>query len=283
MQSWNPFPHSGDDFQYSGRALQDAWDDLHRGDCVPFCDRHWLQRVLDRTPSAAPPDFDGDLATLADQLQQAWRHFHAGNFFEAVELGQQVGALGHAPANKAAGIYATYLEPDPERQRACLLEASQRAEAAVAALPEDPNSHYFLAFNLGRYSQNISVAKALRQGIGGRIQASLQRTLDIEPRHAEAHTAFGMYHAEIIDKVGKMIGGMTYGASVDKAIEHFETALELTPDAPIAHIEYGNGLYLLFGDRKIDEVTELYVKASEMTARDAMEKLDIEAALAELE
>ena len=81
----------------------------------------------------------------------------------------------------------------------------------------------------------------------------------------------GMYHAEIIDKVGKMIGGMTYGASTDKALKYFRKALELTPEAPIAHIEYGNGLYLL------------YIKASEMQPKDAMEKLDIEAALAELE
>jgi tetratricopeptide (TPR) repeat protein len=283
MKNWNPFPHDAASFQYRGRELQAAWAALHSGDCVAFCDREWLQGVLETAPAAAPPGFDGDLTTLAKQIQEAWRQFHTGNFFQAVELGQRAGVLGHAPANKAAGIYATYLEPDPALQKACFLDAVSRAEEAVAVLPDDPNSHYFLAFNLGRYSQSISVAKALRQGIGGRIQTSLERTLEIEPRHAEAHTAFGMYHAEIIDKVGKMIGGMTYGASVDKALEHFETALELTPDAPIAHIEYGNGLYLLFGDRKIDEVTELYVKASEMEPRDAMEKLDVEAALAELE
>jgi len=92
-----------------------------------------------------------------------------------------------------------------------------------------------------------------------------------------------MYHAEIIDKVGKLIGGVTYGASEAQALEHFRKALELTPKAPIANIEYGNGLYLLYGDRKIDQVAELYEKASEMEPLDAMEKLDIEAALAELE
>jgi tetratricopeptide (TPR) repeat protein len=76
---------------------------------------------------------------------------------------------------------------------------------------------------------------------------------------------------------------MTYGASAAKALEHFDRALELTPDSPIAHIEYGNGLYLLYEDNKIDEVSDLYVKASEFEPMDAMEKLDIETALAELE
>ena len=60
---------------------------------------------------------------------------------------------------------------------------------------------------------------------------------------------------------------MTYGASTGKAMRHFETALELTPESPIAHIEFGNGLYLLFADRKLDEVTELYIKALDPQGR----------------
>ena len=76
---------------------------------------------------------------------------------------------------------------------------------------------------------------------------------------------------------------MTYGASADTAIAHFERALELTPLSPIAHMEYGNGLYLLFGDKELDQVTDLYVTASELHPRDAMEYLDISSALAELE
>jgi tetratricopeptide (TPR) repeat protein len=111
----------------------------------------------------------------------------------------------------------------------------------------------------------------------------LQSALELQPDHAEAHTALGMYHAEIINKVGKMLGKMTYGASAGKAIEHFDRALELTPDSPIARMEYANGLYLLYEDDKIDEVSDLYIKASESEPMDAMEKLDVEAALAELE
>ena len=283
MSKWNRFPHTNTDYSYEGDLLLDSWPGLHRGDCVDFPDADWVEQTLDETPDAAPEDFDGDFAALAVSLQDAWRCFHSGDYQGAVNLSAQCGQLAHAVANKAEGIYATYLAPDESQQQAHFLAAIERAESAIQELPDDPNSHYFHAFNLGRYSQSISVVKALSQGIGGKIQTSLQNTLELQPDHAEAQTAMGMYHAEIINKVGKMLGKMTYGASSAKALQHFDRALELTPESPIAHIEYGNGLYLLFEDDRLDEVTDLYVKASELEPKDAMEKLDIEAALAELE
>jgi tetratricopeptide (TPR) repeat protein len=283
MAKWNKFPHDASAFMFEGDALAASWTDLHRGDCVEFPDTGWVQQCLEQAPGTVPVSFEGDVSALASVIQDAWRCFHAGNFQGATRLAEKCGLLAHAPANKATGIYATYLETNEAAQQAYYLSAIERAESAIQVLPDDPNSHYFHAFNLGRYSQSISVVKALSQGIGGKIHTSLQHTLELQPDHAEAHTALGMYHAEIINKIGKMIGKMTYGASADKALEHFEHALELTPDSPIAHIEYGNGLYLLFEDDRLDEVTDLYVKAIELQPSDAMEKLDIEAALAELE
>ena len=279
---WTAFPH-GDAYERDLGALSDDWQRLHLGDRAEWPDQAWVGEQLQAFPEAAPEDFDGDIAGLARSLQEAWQAFHAGRFEDAVRLGDRAGLLGHAPANKASGIQGSYLEDDPNAQQSMFQDAIRRAEAAIAALPEDPNSHYFHAFNLGRFSQSISVVKALKQGIGGKIHTSLQKALHLEPAHAEAHTAMGLYHAEIINKVGKMIGSMTYGASADAAVEHFRTALELFPDSAIAHVEYGNGLYLLYGDKRLDEVTELYVKASELEPKDAMERLDVEAARAELE
>jgi tetratricopeptide (TPR) repeat protein len=257
MAGWKPFPYDASDYDYPGAALKKSWGDLHRGDCEPFPDNA--------------------------ELQEAWRCFHRGDFRTAVELADAAGLEGHAVANKATGIYATYLESDPKRRIEFFKAAIRRAERAIDAFPEDANSHYFHAFNLGRYSQAISVVKALRQGVGGKILHSLKEALRIQPKHAEAHTALGMYHAEIIDKVGKLIGGMTYGASERAALEHFRTALDLTPRAPIARIEFGNGLYLLYGDSRLDDVSELYNEAAETEPLDAMERLDVESALAELE
>jgi len=283
MSKWNSFPHDNSAFMFEGDKLLEAWPELHLGDCVEFPDAEWVQQCLEEAPDAAPVDFDGDCSALAGLIQDAWRRYHSGDFQRATELAGQCGHLAHAPANKAAGIYATYLEPDEDKARACFLDAVKRAEAAIEVLPDDPNSHYFHAFNLGRYSQNISIVKALSQGLGGKIQSSLENAIYLQPEHADANIALGAYYAEVIEKVGKMLGKLTYGATPAKAIKHFERALELTPEAPIAHIEYGNGLYLLFGDDRLDDVTDEYVKATGLQPEDAMAKLDIEAALAEME
>ncbi len=246
--SWAEIDLDTADFAYEGTALKKAWNRLHAGDRQP-----WPEETA---------------------LQDGWRAFHAGDFAGAVDAALAQGGDGHVLANKASGIYADYLEEDDDTKQAIYQAGIVRAEAAIRAEPEQPNAHYFHAYHLGRYSQCISVAKALSQGLGGKIRASLEHALDLAPDHAEAHTAMGLYHAEIIAKVGKLMGSMTYGASADKAIEHFEESIRLT-GAPIAWIEYGNGLYLLYGDKKVDESNDAYANAAAMKPIDAMQALDV--------
>ncbi len=274
IQHWTDFPHHNKAFQYDGQSLAKSWTNLHKGDCEPFPD---AERVRALDPGCADPE------ETARLWQQAWRDYHAGRFAQAVEKALKIGLCAHALANKASGIYADYLEEDEGQRLAIYQSGIERAEAAVEAFPDDPNSHYFHAFLLGRYSQCISVAKALAQGVGGRIRQSLDRTLELAPKHAEARTASGLYHAEIIDKVGKLVGGMTYGAKADKAVSECEAALKITPKAPIAHIEYGNALYLLYGDKRIDDSNKAYEQAAGIKPIDAMQKLDVEYARGYLE
>ena len=119
--------------------------------------------------------------------------------------------------------------------------------------------------------------KALTDGLGGRIKGALERALKLQPKHAEAHTALGAYNAEVVDKMGSMVGKLTYGASREVSLKHFDTALKLTPDSAIACIEYANALVML------DEAVRLYENAAAATPVEAMEYLDVELARSELE
>src|SRR5437899_8212418 len=119
-------------------------------------------------------------------------------------------------------------------------------DARRVAAPKDPNAHYFFAFAAGRYGQGISVAKALAQGLGGKIRDALLSAIKLEAKHADAHIAYGSYQAEVIDKVGGLVAGMTYGAKKDSALEHFQKALKLNPESEIGCGVDGNGLSMLF-------------------------------------
>lgn len=279
-KSWAKFPHDAKAFDYAGDKLAKAWDKLHAGDCEAYPDEALIASKLKANPKLGKV---ADAAAIAETLQQAWRDYHKGAFQAAFEAGEKLGPLGASVAVKAGGIHAIYLVDDEDEQLKRYEQLGAMAEAAAKAMPDDPNAHYRRAFALGRYSQGISVAKALSMGLANKVKESLDKTLKLAPKHAEAHTALGLYHAEIINKVGGMIGGLTYGAKASTGEELLKTALKLTPDSAIALIEYGNGLMLLYGDKKEDDAAAAYEKAGKQKPKDAMEKLDVEYAKSQLE
>lgn len=268
-KDWAAFPHPDKAFDYTGDKLAKAWAALHAGDQEPFPDDKRVAALL-----KANPKLGKDAAALAAQLQDAWRAFHRGDFHAAYEQGVALKALGASVAIKAGGIHATYLLDADKAKVARYEELIRLADDAAAAMPNETNSHYRRAFAIGRLSQAISITKALAQGLAGKVREALDRTLALAPKHAEAHTALGLYHAEIVGKVGGMLAKLTYGANAGDAEKHLKQALKLTPESPIAWIEYGNGLLLLHGDKREDEVAEAYDKAAKSKPRDAMEALD---------
>ncbi len=277
---WAAFPHDAKGYAYAGEALKKAWPKLHAGDCEPFPDAKRAAALLKAAGKAAPKL---DAEALATALQDAWRAFHHGDFKAAFDAGEKLGPIGASVAVKAIGIHATYLVDDEAEQLKRYEQAGKLAEAAIKALPDDANSHYRHAFALGRYSQGLNIAKALKLGIAGKVRASLDTALALEPKHAEAHTALALYHAEIINKIGAMIGGLTYGAKASEAEKHIKEAVKLTPASPIAHIEHGNVLLLLDENRNEDAAASAYEKAAKCTPLDAMEALDAAYAREQLE
>jgi tetratricopeptide (TPR) repeat protein len=276
--SWKPFPHASAAYDYAGDKLRKNWARLHRGDCEPFPDETWIAAICARHAGLAPKG-----AKAAAVLQDAWRAYHRGDFARAVELGASIGPLGSAVAAKAANIHASYLEPDAKRQLAIFEESAARCEDLAKIAPGWPNAFYFSAQALGRYSQGVSVVAALTQGIGGRVLAALNKALALEPKHADAEIGLGVYNAEVISKVGSVVGKLTYGASKEASVAHFEKALKLNPGSAIAHIEFANGLVMMFGKSRLEAATNLYRIAAGCAPMDAMERLDVEAAKAELE
>jgi len=265
--------------QKQGDSLPGRWKRLHVTDREPWPDERLITGLAKQHRSFATwlEGADG-AAAVARGVQGAWEKFHAGEFAAAIKAGIELGALGATVANKAAAVHSLYAKKGSPRELELLDEAVKRGEQAVAVLPDYANAHYTLALVLGRYSQGISILKALAAGIATRVRTHLERTLELEPQHAEAHVALGLYHAEIIAKLGKLAASLTYGASSDTALDHFRRATRLAPESAIIHIEHANGLMLLDADRYHEKARVLYAAAASFEPADEMERLDIERA-----
>jgi tetratricopeptide (TPR) repeat protein len=255
--AWTAFPHPDDAYVHDAASLKSAWSRLHVGDAEPFPVK----------------------AVLVD----AWIAFHAGQFEQAMRLGLSAGIDGYSVAHKATCTHANYLEPSEKKQLALFEEVAERCERHQAEQPDNPAGYYWQAYAMGRYFQRISIVKALTHGIGTKVRNCLDRTIALAPGHADAHTALGAYHAEIIGSVGAMIGGLTYGARKDECYRAFEQALVLNPASAAARIEYANAVVLLEGRKKMDQAARLLKEAAALEAQDAKERLEVEAARAQLD
>jgi tetratricopeptide (TPR) repeat protein len=251
MNSWTAFDHIRD-YPFDAINVKKHWHKLHAGDQEPL-------------PKNA-------------KVLAAWVLFHRGEFENAVEMGLKAGTAGITVANKAACIYASYLEPQEKVKLNLLMEVANRAAAQAIEEPNNANAFYWHGYALGRYSQGISVAKALAQGIGSKVKSALESTIQLQPLHADAHIALGAFHAEVIDKVGALIGNMTYGAKKEACLRLFQQGLELTPKSTIARMEFANALVILEGDCRLEDAAALYQQVASTKALDAMERLEVELA-----
>ncbi len=255
MAGWTAFPYAGE-YRFAAEDVARQWERLHAGDGEP----------LPRQPA----------------VLRAWALCHEGAFGPAAEAGLLTGGDGITVANKAMTLQATYLEPSEKARLDLLLEVTAQAERQAQEQPDNPNAWYWLASSLGRYSQGISVAKALSQGLGGKVRNALERTIALRPQHADAHILLGLFHAEVIDKVGALIGGMTYGANRETGLRLLREGLRLNR-SPLALVETANGLLMLEGDAAREEAQALYEEAAAFEPADAIERLNVERARAELD
>jgi len=254
MAKWTAFPYEL--YPFDAAAVKRQWARLHAGDAEPL-----------------PRDA---------KVLEAWLLFHRGEFHKAHDAGLKAGGAGITVANKAQSIYANYLEKSEKNKLAMFQEIAERAQAQQLDEPGNANAFYWQAYALGRYGQGISVAKALTQGLGAKVKSSLETAIKLAPKHADAHIALGAFHAEVIDKVGSLLG-KTQGADKATGLKMFQQALKLNPTSPIAMVEYANGLVMLEGEKRMKDAEKLYADAAACEPVDAMERLDVEMAKEELE
>ncbi|MDE0660898.1 MAG: hypothetical protein OXI79_14765 [Gammaproteobacteria bacterium] len=209
--------------------------------------------------------------------------FDEGRYLEAADMGESLDTSGgYALAADALSVHGHYIAADADKQP-LLQRARSLADKAVALDETSAEARFQVAHAMGRYAQSIGPTKALRQGFVGGSREAIEAALEIDPDMAEARLSLASWHADVVDGFGRMLGRMTYGATVQAAIDNYERTLELAPDEKVAYVEFARGLAAIGGRKERARVRELLNQALKLPVRNDFDRIIHERATAHLE
>lgn len=157
---------------------------------------------------------------LGDRLVDEGRFTDAIAAYEAVLASDPADARALYRSARAA-VYAADDLPDDmaeEKERLFALAAERAAQAAELA-PDDPEAHFEIARALGRLAQYRGVLASLN--LAGRVEDALERALALDPDHAGAWHARGLFHHDVPWIAGGRAG---------RVVPSFERAIAIEPD-----------------------------------------------------
>jgi len=205
----------------------------------------------------------------AQSIDDAKAAFEEGRFLEAADLAAAVGtSAGYALAAQSLAVYGHHVATDDGRN-GILERAIEYGEEAVRTDSTNSEAYFQSAHAVGRYAQSVGKLTAFRRGLAGRARDLLATALAISPDFAEAHMAFGGWHADIAS-AGR-IARFMYRGNRENAVIHYERALELAPDSKVVLFEYALRLPYLDREDGRARARKMLSKAAELPTRDAYE------------
>ncbi|MCC7302163.1 MAG: hypothetical protein IT233_05930 [Bacteroidia bacterium] len=123
-------------------------------------------------------------------------------------------------------------------------KAEYLAKKAIALDEKNPEAHYAYAMALGRINENASSSEKIKNS--KLIRKEVDRTLELNPKHAGAYHILGRWHRTIagfssIEKgmINAFFGGVPPGATYDDAAKAFQNAIVHEPDYILHAYELG--------------------------------------------
>ncbi len=153
----------------------------------------------------AAPTPSADAAAVSAQLDECWKTRDAEASIkqcnEAIKAGNQSFPTDYAILWKAARFRWWVADglTDEKVKRQTAKTGWDYANRAVAANPSGAEGKYYVALNIGAYSQAVGILKALSEGLEGQFVENLDYAIkNNEPfdRYG-ARTAKGRYHWEL--------------------------------------------------------------------------------------
>lgn len=251
---WQPYPKDLPQFDYSGDKLKQNWDTLTMGIKQPFPDKDFIIAMSKKYPQlqqhllnlAAQPDahpalkalLEHDPKPLAAAIQQAWRYHYEGKFQQSYELGMQLGAAGSTPAIYSKLMYSNFMLHSAAEKLESFNALATLAEEFLSLTPGYDFGEFGLVYAHVRILEHLKTSAALGTGFLGSTQKTLRQFTARHPENSLYPTTLGGVRAGVVERVGSMVGRISYGATEKNTIASFQQALAIEDRLPVIYNEF---------------------------------------------
>lgn len=287
LKKWTPVPFNRTAFDYSTEEITKRWNELMIGIRAPYPSAPYLEYMIANHPELVNgvTAFSGDYEDFSQKNLEVWRLFLRGDFQQAREEGLKLGAFGLFPAMFAQVLQAQYLAESQHEKYMLLQDVANRVKEYLPILEEvreDPIAKETVAFaklgyaySLGRIAEESPVAIVVARRYINKIKDNADDILALVPDHPLGHAFRAGVDANIMRRVGRATGRITYGARGNVIDESFTEAFEKTPNIPILNYEYANALIYQSKKRHLNEALSYYERATKIKPTWSMDALDV--------
>lgn len=285
-KNWNKVPFGTRVFDYSPEQIKTMWPELMDGLRVPYPSPEYLKTRYERFPAFKDsyPAFDGDYEKYSRNVINVWRLFFRGDFQEAMVEGKKYGVPGMFPGKVSQLMYAIYLEPSLEDKHQLLQDVSNTLREYGSSLDEMRKEKQFrddyvlirigYSYAIGRIAEDVPIPVAIGRNYVFKVLDAANDIIDLQPNNPLGLAFRAGIDANVVRKVGKATGRITFGAKQTDVSAYFDRALETVPNMAIIRYEHANAMLYMNKKREIQAAIAELKQAATTKPRFAMEALD---------
>ena len=284
---WRAPPINRNAYTYTFDEIRDNWDYLMRGLLIAYPSPEYIERLANRYPNLMHEMHYGDADWEQHSLNvlEVWQAFFRGDYRRARDLGIHYGGYAEVPGSFAQILHAIYLTETYEEKQMHLQDVINRVAHFGAAFPFLPGDDDFVddyvmvrlgvAYAVGRLAEDETVARTLAAGYAPMVINVGAEIMGVAPDHPVVLALNAALDANVIRRVGRAAGRMTFGAQPINAIEQFERAIELVDDMAVLRYEFANSLLYMESSAQTERAIQQLEAAVEFEPAFSMEALDI--------